>query len=50
VTIGDLFEAVKIVTIKSATKANGNIDRAKADRMLDPHGYFSKNKRKIKRR
>jgi len=43
-----LFESkgLKIVTIASATKANGNIDRAKADRILDPRGYFEKNKHK----
>jgi hypothetical protein len=34
------------VTIAAATKKNGNIDRKKADRMIDPHGYFAKNKRK----
>jgi hypothetical protein len=34
------------VTIAAATKRDGNIDRKKADRMIDPHGYFAKNKRK----
>ncbi len=49
--LNELFEAakgLKIVTIASATKADGNIDRAKADRILDPRGYFEKNKRKLK--
>jgi hypothetical protein len=36
------------VTIADATKSNGGIDRRKADRMLDPHNYFGKNKRRIK--
>jgi hypothetical protein len=33
------------VTIADATKRDGNIDRKKADRILDPHNYFGKNKR-----
>lgn len=40
----------KNVTIVGATKRNGNIDRKKADRILDPHDYFGKNKRKNKLR
>lgn len=35
----------KNVTIVGATKSDGNIDRGKADRILDPHDYFGKNKR-----
>lgn len=29
----------------SATDSNGNVDRAKANQMVDPRGYFAKNKR-----
>ena len=36
----------KNVTIANATKSTGEIDRRKADRMLDPHDYFGKNKKK----
>jgi len=36
----------KNVTIADATDQGGNINRKKADRMLDPHDYFGKNKRK----
>ena len=35
----------KNVTIAAATERGGNINRRKADRMLDPHDYFGKNKR-----
>jgi hypothetical protein len=38
----------KNVTIAAATKPGGMIDRKKADRILDPHGYFEKNKRQIR--
>jgi len=38
----------KNVTIDDATKSSGDIDRKKADRMLDPHDYFGKNKRKMR--
>ena len=40
--------AGKNVTIAAATKPGGNIDRKKADRMLDPHGYFEKNKHQLR--
>ena len=36
----------KNVTIAAATERGGNINRKKADRILDPHNYFGKNKRK----
>lgn len=42
----DLTEKAKAPTIASCTKSNGEINRAKADRILDPKGYF-KNKKKI---
>jgi hypothetical protein len=35
----------KNVTIAAATERSGNINRKKADRILDPHNYFGKNKR-----
>jgi hypothetical protein len=38
--------AGKNVTIADATGRGGMIDRKKANRMLDPHDYFGKNKRK----
>ena len=47
--VNEIFERVQIVTIKSATTAKG-IDRKKADRILDPHGYFEKNKRATRRK
>jgi hypothetical protein len=36
----------KNVTIAAATERSGNINRKKADRILDPHNYFGKNKRR----
>ena len=36
----------KNVTIAAATERSGNINRRKADRILDPHNYFGKNKRR----
>ena len=36
----------KNVTIADATERGGNINRHAADRILDPHDYFGKNKRK----
>jgi len=45
----DILESKpRAVTIVSATTATG-IDRTKAEKILDPHGYFAKNKRRIKR-
>jgi hypothetical protein len=38
----------KNVTIADATSKKG-IDRNKADRILDPHDYFGRNKRKYGR-
>lgn len=35
----------KNVTIADATERSGNINRKAADRILDPHDYFGKNKR-----
>ena len=35
----------KNVTIAAATERGGNINRRAADRILDPHDYFGKNKR-----
>ena len=37
-------------TIKSATGPHGQINRKTSDRIVDPHGYFAKNKRAIKKR
>ena len=37
-------------TIMSATDSNGQVDRAKADTMVDPRVYFAKNKRRIKKK
>jgi len=36
----------KNVTIANATERGGNINRKAADRILDTHDYFGKNKRK----
>lgn len=41
---------VKAPTIASATERSGNINRKTADRILDPRGYFEKNKRKTRGR
>jgi hypothetical protein len=38
----------KFQTIASATGPHGKIDRNKANQMVDPRGYFAKNKRSIK--
>ena len=40
---------IKAPTIASATQSDGNINRKTTDRILDPRGYFEKNKRKLKR-
>ncbi len=32
------------ITIVSATERDGEINRKKANQMVDPHGYFQKNK------
>jgi hypothetical protein len=40
----------KFQTIASATGPHGKIDRAKANQMVDPRGYFAKNKRSIKKK
>lgn len=42
----ELAGVAKAPTIVSATKADGEIDRHEADRMIDPHGYF-KNKHPV---
>lgn len=34
-------------TIKSATGPHGQINRKTSDRIIDPRGYFAKNKRAI---
>jgi hypothetical protein len=41
---------IKAPTIASATERSGNINRKTADRILDPRGYFEKNKRKNRRK
>jgi len=43
----EIIEA-KAMTITAATSHN-NIDRAKADKILDPKGYFAKNKKKLRK-
>jgi hypothetical protein len=40
-----MHEILKAPTIASCTKSNGAINRAKADRILDPKGYFKKKKK-----
>ena len=45
-----LSEFTKPPTIISATDSNGQIDRTKANKMVDPKGYFAKNKRCIKKK
>ena len=37
-------------TIKSATGPGGQINRKTSDRIIDPRGYFAKNKRRISRK
>ena len=34
-------------TIMSATDKKGHVSRLKADRIVDPHGYFARNKNRI---
>jgi hypothetical protein len=41
-----LVESEKAPTIASATGRGGQINRKTADRILDPKGYFEKNKRR----
>lgn len=43
--LAELLTADTAPTIAIATKSNGNINRKTADRILDPQGYFEKNKR-----
>lgn len=45
-----LSEFTKPPTIMSATDSNGHVDRAKANQMVDPRGYFAKNKRRLKKK
>jgi hypothetical protein len=40
----------KSQTITSATNSNGHVDRKKSDQILDPEGYFAKNKKSIKKK
>ena len=42
----ELAGVAKGPTIASATERSGNINRTTADRIIDPRGYFAKNKRK----
>jgi hypothetical protein len=37
-------------TIKSATGPHGQINRKTSDRIVDPRGYFAKNKKRIGRK
>ena len=37
-------ELLRAPTIRSVTTKSGNIDRRKAQRLQDPHGYFAKAK------
>ena len=37
-------------TIASATGSTGQINRKTSDRILDPRGYFTKNKKRIARK
>lgn len=46
-SISRLLELAKVPTIASATERSGNINRKTADRILDPQGYFEKNKHKL---
>lgn len=45
-----MFEIIKPVTIASATDNHGNVNRTKANKMVDPRGYFAKNKRLSKKK
>lgn len=42
----ELAGIAKGPTIVSATERSGNVNRKTADRILDPKGYFEKNKQK----
>ena len=43
----ELAGVAKGPTIADATERSGNINRTTSDRIIDPRGYFAKNKRKI---
>jgi hypothetical protein len=43
-----IAEILQAPTIRSATGKDGMINRVTANRMVDPRGYFARNKRRIK--
>ena len=45
-----MSEIIKPVTIASATDSHGQVNRTKANSMVDPRGYFAKNKRQSKKK
>lgn len=45
-----MSEIIRPVTIASATDGHGNVNRSKANTMVDPRGYFAKNKRLSKKK
>jgi hypothetical protein len=44
-----IMEILRAPTIASATGREGKINRNTADRMVDPRGYFARNKRRTKK-
>jgi hypothetical protein len=44
-----IMEILRAPTIASATGRDGKINRNTADRMVDPRGYFARNKRRTKK-
>ena len=44
----DIFEK-DAMTIMTATDNGNGIDRRKAEKIVDPRGFFTKNKKRIKR-
>ena len=42
-----IVEILQAPTIRSATGKDGMINRTVANRMVDPRGYFARNKRRI---
>lgn len=43
----ELAGIAKGPTIADATERSGNINRTTSDRIIDPRGYFAKNKRQL---
>jgi len=44
-----ISEILKPMTIVGATDSHGHVNRAKAERIPDPRGWFAKNKRALRK-